>query len=268
MYPKLTAKEAKEKTIYALNINYSYYDRREVYSNGKEFIRRVSKIEDVDVVTENLFDFIWASVEETTSPRGVAPKLHIRVNGVCNTVCGDYQNEEDCCIEVWTWGVGGNNPHFIQEFQTISEAEDFLFEKCYDYDFQNECNRSTFYTEDFEEAQKEASEIMEIPLDTYISYSKHKELANQIKAEREEKARVEREKQQEALKLKIRDEANQITVDEEFKNNVKSVYDNLLQGENKSKDLSVAFNALLKRNNIDKITSDYWQVFRIVNSKI
>ena len=35
-------------------------------------------------------------MDETTTPHGIGPRLHLRGN------------------EVWTWGVGGNNPRMLR----------------------------------------------------------------------------------------------------------------------------------------------------------
>lgn len=53
--------------------------------------------------------------DETTSPRGVAPRLHIR------------EVEEE--YQIWSWGVGGNHPRYDgQTFDSKEEAELYLFE--------------------------------------------------------------------------------------------------------------------------------------------
>ena len=47
--------------------------------------------------------------DETTSPRGVEPRLHIR--------------ERDGKFDVWTWGPAGNFPRKLDTFDTEEEAE-------------------------------------------------------------------------------------------------------------------------------------------------
>ncbi len=269
--------EALNTNVYIVEPNNVYKDVTYDFPNGKTITRKQPLLIDCDIKEVNLYEFICGSIDETTSPRGVAPRMHIRVNGYCDwcvesegliKVGGNIEEEKDCEIELWTWGTSGNYPAFVQSFETIEEAEEENFRLLYEYDFLTDDQRSTWYTQDYEEAEIEASEIMEISVECFRSYNKHKALANQIKAERTEKARIEREKQGEDLKTKIREEANKIVVDEQFKQDVKKVYDELQVGENKSKGLSVAFNGLLSRNNIVKITTDYWQVFRIINAKI
>ena len=51
--------------------------------------------------------------DETVSPDGVEPRLHIR--------------EE---TEVWSWGSTGQNPELVEECETEDEAEEYLW-KCW-----------------------------------------------------------------------------------------------------------------------------------------
>lgn len=52
-----------------------------------------------------IMDFCEMFAEQTTSPNGVEPKLHIR-------------DEK----EIWTWGHQGNNPQMIRKCSTPEEA--------------------------------------------------------------------------------------------------------------------------------------------------
>jgi hypothetical protein len=54
--------------------------------------------------------------DKTTTPKGVAPRLHIR------------ENVDDETYDLWTWGVRGNNPKFIESYDTEEEAEMALWE--------------------------------------------------------------------------------------------------------------------------------------------
>lgn len=55
-------------------------------------------------------------IDETTTPNGVAPRLHVRGKNV------------------WTWGHGGNFPNLVREFDTEEEARAAL-EDTFVYDF-------------------------------------------------------------------------------------------------------------------------------------
>lgn len=49
--------------------------------------------------------------DETTSPRGVEPRLHIRDNSLLQR------------FELWTWGTRGCHPRLIKSFETMEQAE-------------------------------------------------------------------------------------------------------------------------------------------------
>lgn len=56
--------------------------------------------------------------------------------------------------EVWYWGVGGK-ASFVSEFETEEEAEDYIFQKTYEYDFQKDDQRDTVFWESYDEAMQE-----------------------------------------------------------------------------------------------------------------
>lgn len=73
-------------------------------------------------------------IEETTTPHGIAPKLHVRGN------------------ELWTWGHCGNFPKRIAAFETETEAQEAL-EDAHARDFWDSCEFVAFGSrEDAEQA--------------------------------------------------------------------------------------------------------------------
>lgn len=102
--------------------------------------------EDLEVEETTEAEFINQSIDETTSPRGVEPRLHVR------------ENEDDNTFEVWTWGPSGNNAKFIKSFEIKEEADEFIFQKTYEYDFMEDDQRDTQYFFNEEEAQALADE--------------------------------------------------------------------------------------------------------------
>lgn len=115
-------------------------------------------IEDGEVVETNLYDHVMGSVDETTSPVGVMPRFHIRhgemfystdLHGRLRTTI----NKEGK-FEVWSWGVLGNNPRFIEEFETEEQAEDWLFQRVFEVDFMQDDQRDTSYYHSKDEANK------------------------------------------------------------------------------------------------------------------
>lgn len=247
-----------------------------------------NKYDDFNIEEISLFEHIMASVDETTSPRGVEGRIHIReIEGSVYRLLGtdtlinvsDYDNlleseltfyeyygETTISWELWSWGVNGNHPKKIDTFENEEDAEQAWFDTIV-WDFEKDDQRITTYSFDYDNAVMEIADIWGKPFDCIKSYLIHKAKADAIRNQIKIKKQLEYEQKKLAQSKLIREEANTIIVDDQFKVDVKNVYDNLLIGENKSKGLSIAFNALLKRNNIEKIISDYWQVFRIINSK-
>lgn len=135
-----------------------------------------------EVEESNLYDFVMESVDETTSPRGVAPRLFyeretmegyvshlntkesISVDAFENLTdkeqfCYFFHEEAFENFRIYTWGVNGNNRKSLgYNFDTEEEAEDYLFNYVYDYDFQGDCNRSTYYHNSEAEAINEVLE--------------------------------------------------------------------------------------------------------------
>lgn len=118
-------------------------------------INNECKVEEV-----NYKELVWQFVDITTTPRGVAPRLHIReaiwfeVDGrifenKSNAEDVSSDNEKDTGVrleieevirfEGWTWGHQGNFPKQIHVFNTQDEADEWLFEAA-EFDFKNDSN--------------------------------------------------------------------------------------------------------------------------------
>ncbi len=125
----------------------------------------------------NYNELVWQFVDMTTTPRGVAPRFHVReeiwfkvgdnlfekesdADDEADSVAEDTGTrpaiEEVMRFEGWTWGHQGNFPKQIQVFDTQEEADEWLF-KGAEMDFQNDCNAPlTFNTQaEAEEWEKE-----------------------------------------------------------------------------------------------------------------
>lgn len=142
-------------------------------------IYTVNRFSNYNIIEEdNLYDFVMESIDETTSPRGVEPRLHVR------------ENEEEGTWEVWTWGVGGNNPRqFTNElFAAASAAEDYIFQLTYLYDFLEDDQRLTWYTESNLEVVEFYAESHDIDVNVAESIIKHSECLNEIVHIRKNKA--------------------------------------------------------------------------------
>lgn len=164
-----TAKEAKEKKVYYLEMCNEVYEQTfMVYKKkgnkivSKWYIEHAhnkldkSNTDSLDafpkliscnyrIVESSLFDFIMQSIEFIITPRGLEPKLHIRIG-----------NDKLFRYEVWTWGKDGHNPEMLMKSTSLEDAEDYIFKLTYENDFLNDTYRDTVYFENKEDAEIEA----------------------------------------------------------------------------------------------------------------
>jgi len=131
----ITAKQAQETEIFYID---STYKRGELI--------------DFKIDSDNLYNFVMRSAEETTSPVGVMGKLHIRHEdyscryGLLNSVKNDESK-----YEVWKWESNSKGT-FYEEFETEEEADDYVFDMVYNYDFAKDDQRNTCYYDSEQEA--------------------------------------------------------------------------------------------------------------------
>jgi len=227
---KTTAKEAKETTVFVFN-----------YKG--------------EIEKTNLFDHVMQSNDETTSPRGVEPiKFYEEV--------GDYfrykQTGEDVDPEdedvkgsdieeysiffVYKWYFGKKKEQ--ARFETEEEAEQYLFEWVYDYDFQTDVQRSTMYFFTEEEAEEDMAEMEGLSVDVWRSIERKRKLVEEVKEVRRYAERKEKEK-------RLNDLANIYAKDIE-----------LIHGENR-KETQTRISQQLGR--IEKDV--FWRVINIVRAK-
>ena len=164
----------------------------ETAKQAREF--QIYAIDEDGVYETNLYDFVMESVELTTSPRGVEPKLHVRSNKHSVDNYGD-----EPVYEVWDWGINGQYQRKVDTFKTEEEAEDFVFQRVYQFDFLKDGGRDTQYFEVEEDAEEELirryAESECISFDTAKSVLHHKRIvdAGRINQANERKAKeVER----------------------------------------------------------------------------
>lgn len=192
--------------------------------------------------------------DETTSPRGVEPRIHVR------------EGEE--CWELWSWGVNGNNPYKIGGYDTEEEAESEMYEHFEFYAREHNWNAPIFYYTK-EDAMQQWADLSGKSYGVIERYLRIKEAADVryavIKKDLEEKERVFREKQNAAIEA----EAGLLTPDTQFIEELKAIYANPKQysGSEKSNALSASFVAFLNRCGHVKVQSDFWKVFRIASKK-
>ena len=94
------------------------------------------------VTTDTLENRVSESAEETTSPRGVEPKLFVEGT------------------DLKYWEIGGH-ARLVESFDTKEEAEQEWLERTYEYDYLNSSNYSDDYDTE-EDALQAAAEMMEV----------------------------------------------------------------------------------------------------------
>jgi len=253
--------------------------------NEKGYIANTSDMSIEEVVYRDyLRDY---GGDETTSPRGVEPRIHIR-EVECNNylVEGvDFDNEDEAFFycqrkglnqdtimsnvktmwEVWTWGTGGNNPRKLTSHPTEEYAEIDLYEH-FEYYIQNKNWNAPIFFDTRKEAIQELADSRGKPFEVIERYINYKE---KCEAKAREQVIIEEELRRQAklnVEAKVITEAETIVIDDTFIEEAKEA--RVLPGLEKSQAQSKAFVALINRNGKEKIESDFWKVFRIINAKI
>jgi len=120
-----------------------------------------------EIVERTLAEHIMLSNDETTSPRGVESRLHIRGN-------------EGDGYEVWTWGCTGNKAEkfTFQNFETEEEADAWIYNRIYEYDFLADDQRDTSYFYEYEDAFdvyiERLADTLGVDIDVAKSWHKHR----------------------------------------------------------------------------------------------
>ena len=154
------------------------------------------------IESNNLYDFVMQSAEETTSPRGAERQLHIRHSNypASRSYAHKAVPTEEDTFEVWTWGASGRHPQLIESFDTEDAAEDFIYQRTFEYDFLSDDQRPTGYFDTEEDAMSELIEIIAadlgISFEAAASYYRHSLTAADLRdqkalaADRKEDARI------------------------------------------------------------------------------
>lgn len=91
--------------------------------------------------------------DETTSPRGIAPRIHIREDEISEGVT-EYQ--------LWSWGVSGNNPYKLDTYESEEEAELALMKSFEYYAINKNDNAPQFFNTEEEVIDNIIEAIMSI----------------------------------------------------------------------------------------------------------
>ena len=188
-------KEDLEKTVFYLE-----------YENKSDDI-----LKDLKVATSSFCDFVMESIDETTTPKGVAPRNFVEELTVEETeqvwyedLIGYYElNEGENYYTLSSWGVGGNNYRKGTMYYSTEEAADLaLFQSVYDYDFIPDDQRNTMYYESVEEAADALYETLAERLDVSIEVAKHlRRKITILKALKEQRAEEIRQREQNKVEI-------------------------------------------------------------------
>mgnify|MGYP000396779305 CR=1 FL=1 len=159
----------------------------------------------------------------------------------------------------------------LGQFDSEEEAENEIYERQFWYINEKNWNAPAFFLK-IEDAENELiefmSESMQIDKDVAASiYSKQKRVdaARAIK-DAEHRAKVDKEyaERKAWLAIEVPKEAEAITIDQQFKEDIAAAM--LLSSKEKSKACEHSLSSLLNRTG-RKITTDFWQVLRILKAK-
>jgi len=182
--------------------------------------------------------------DETTSPNGVEPRRHIR--------------EKDGKFQVWSWGVNGNHPYFIEEFDLEKEASLSLYKSMEFYIQEKNWDAPSFFDTKSEAIADLANSIdrnVDV-IERYLRILDYRKNQNRIFQEK-----LEAEKQ--VVKLKSIADAEFIKplIDAIFKDDCRRA--KTMNNNDKTRELSIAFKNLLTR--IDyTLTGDFWKVYNLI----
>lgn len=233
--------------------------------------------------------------DETTTPRGIGDRMHIRerneglfkhIDTGAEIWESEYDNldpdeqdnykwygEDTKEWQAWTWGVGGNHPqHCGPDFDNAEDAELYYYDRCEWYVREKNWNAPQFYDTEAE-ADNCIIEAIAADEDIDIEVAKHiyrkRKIVNAIREERRkirhEQFLKEQKERKTYLSNAVPAEAEIIVIDQQFIDDLKAITGK--NGSDKSNKHAAAFKALLQRNNKEKIESDFWQVFRILKQK-
>ena len=141
--------------------------------------------------------------DETTTPRGVAPRMHIREEEE-ECICGGIDKNCWKCdgtgiikgFQIWSWGASGNHPYFVgTKFDTEEEAELEIYDYYRNY-VENHNDNAPIWFDTFESALQDIAEVLDLKFEVVQSLWHHKQLRDELKKKRSEnmKKNIEQQK--------------------------------------------------------------------------
>lgn len=226
---------------------------QELQSTGYIFLAAENSIKEI-TYRDYLLEY---GQDLTTSPHGVADRLHFR----------EVKDDDGNTIEwqAWTWGVGGNHPAYTgYSFESEEEANLYYYERCEWFINEKNWDAPLFHSTEDEAITDFVNSVDrgEDVIRRYLSISK---ITAAKAAQRRAQIEKENEERRQRLAIEVPKEAATISVDDEFLKDMEAA--KIFSSKEKSKQQAQAFSRLLIRQKIE-IQTDFWQVFRIIKSKI
>lgn len=253
--------------------------KHELYQNG--FIIVENAIETI-TYRDYLRQF---GGDKTTTPGGIAPRLHIRLNMIpvfkrfvteelipatlyydlSESQKAEFEPDGECPVyELWSWGIGGNHPRKLEDWPTEDEVVKSMYES-FEFNVERKVDAPFFYLKE-EEALQQLADFTQRDVAVIKRYLRIKAAIKKNHEESVTRYRTIREQQKKKKQIEIDIEASTLQPDGLFLSEVAEIEEKL-QGEEKSKALSRVFVSYLKRVGHPVISSDFWKVFRIVSKK-
>jgi len=194
--------------------------------------------------------------DETTSPNGIAPRIHIRQ-------IEHAPSDGNYCIsyEIWSWGVSGNHPRYTgTSFDTEEEAQMHLFD-VFESNIANGKGDTTSCYYSKEEVMESIADMRNKPINVIRRYVQYCEFIRaqdaQVRIQTQEADRLYKIE----LKERVKAEVDTIMKDEQFTLDIASVYAAEITGPEKSLMLAHAFTQLPR---ISGKFSDWLRSSRII----
>lgn len=204
----------------------------------------------------------------TTTPNGVADRCHVREVEVEDTVYNEQTEEDEVFVrtewQIWSWGVNGNHPRYSgTSFDSEEDAELYYYERSEWYISEKNWDAPQWHST-HDEAITDFANTLEKSEGVVRRYLKLSAITARKAAEHRAEMTRQNDERKARLAIAVPAEANRITIDEEFVKAIATITGN----NNKKNPLYIsATKALLARNGIEKIQSDFWQVMRILITK-
>lgn len=169
-------------------------------------------------------------------------------------------------FEIWAQKINRKAERciWLGEFDSEEEAELEIYQRTADYISEKNWDAPVFW-DSKEEAIEDLAGSLEKPAEVISRYLAIAAITARKDAEHRAKVTAEHNAHKEWLAIEVPKEADSIAIDEQFQKDIAAAC--ILKSKDKSNACEQALSALLNRLQI-KIKTDFWQVLRILKSKV